>query len=267
MAGRRFSSAQVTVIVVAVCLAVAAVPVGVRASSTGSSVNLTDPHNATNKARVNSHGQLLTSGSTSITGSPTVKVGNFPATQSVAVSNFPSSQPVTGTVDVGNLPATQAVSGTVNVGNLPATQPVSGTVNVGNLPATQPVSGTVNVGNLPATQAVTGTVSTTATTDELFGGFMCGASQPSDVYIDVSAYATLRVYLVNQTANTQGLNVNAYIPAAGGGGNNNSYTVAGGSLGTFASMTQVVQVPAKLIELLCTGGGTNPVEVGLFART
>lgn len=60
----------------------------------------------------------------------------------------------TPTVSVGNFPATQPVTGTVNVGNLPATQPVSGTVNVGNLPATQPVSGTVTVGNFPATQNV-----------------------------------------------------------------------------------------------------------------
>lgn len=57
-------------------------------------------------------------------------------------------------VDVTNFPATQPVSGTVSVNNFPATQPVSGTVNVGNFPGTQPVSGTVSVGNFPATQAI-----------------------------------------------------------------------------------------------------------------
>lgn len=202
MSRRRFTSTQVTLIVVAVCASVIAIPVGVRASSTGSSVNLTDPRNASNRARVNARGQLQVSGSTSITGTPTVKVGNFPATQQVAVTNFP---------------VTQTVAGSVSVSNLPATQPVSGTVNVGNLPSTQDVSGTVAVSNFPSTQAVSGTVTTTATTDQLFGGQMCGSGQPSDVFINVSAYSTLRVYLINQTANTQGLNVNASIPAAGGG--------------------------------------------------
>jgi hypothetical protein len=86
---------------------------------------------------------------------------------SVAVSNWPATQPVSGTVSVGNLPATQSVSGTVavsnhpasiSVSNLPATQPVSGSVAVSNLPATQAVSGSVSVGNFPATQPVSGTV-------------------------------------------------------------------------------------------------------------
>lgn len=85
------------------------------------------------------------------------------------VSNFPATQPVSGTVSVDNFPATQAVSGTVAVSNFPATQPVSGTVTadqgtspwvttVNNFPATQTVSGTVAVSNFPATQAVSGTV-------------------------------------------------------------------------------------------------------------
>lgn len=43
---------------------------------------------------------------------------------SVAVSNFPATQAVSGTVSVGNFPATQAVSGTVAVNNFPATQNV-----------------------------------------------------------------------------------------------------------------------------------------------
>lgn len=64
---------------------------------------------------------------------------------SVAVSNFPATQDVSGTVNVGNFPATQNVGGTVNVGNLPATQQVAGTVSVGNFPATQAVSGTVGI--------------------------------------------------------------------------------------------------------------------------
>ena len=72
----------------------------------------------------------------------------------------------TPTVSVGNFPATQPVSGTVNVGNLPATQVVSGTVTVGNLPATQNVNivgGTTTAG-IPVvskTQAAVGNVAPT----------------------------------------------------------------------------------------------------------
>jgi hypothetical protein len=87
------------------------------------------------------------SGSLTVTGS--VDVSNFPALQSVSVTNFPASQAVTGAVSITNLPATQPVSGTVNVGNLPATQPVSGSVSVSNFPATQPVSGLVTANPMP----------------------------------------------------------------------------------------------------------------------
>ena len=76
-------------------------------------------------------------------------VATFPS--SLSISNFPSTQPVSGSVAISNLPATQPVSGTVglapntsvSVSNLPGIQAVSGTVAVSNLPATQPVSGTV----------------------------------------------------------------------------------------------------------------------------
>ena len=70
----------------------------------------------------------------------------------VAVTNWPVSQNVNGTVDVGNFPATQTVDGTVDVGNFPTS------FDVGNFPATQTVDGTVDVGNFPATQTVDGTV-------------------------------------------------------------------------------------------------------------
>lgn len=93
----------------------------------------------------------------------------------VSVSNFPATQPVSGSVTVSNLPATQPVSGTVSVSNFPATQPVSGTVaaaqsgtwtvSVSNFPATQPVSGSVSVSNFPATQPISGTVSLGAGTN------------------------------------------------------------------------------------------------------
>lgn len=63
----------------------------------------------------------------------------------VQVTNFPSTQPISGTVSVSNLPATQPVSGTVSVGTLPA------------LPAGANAIGSVSVSNLPATQAISAT--------------------------------------------------------------------------------------------------------------
>jgi hypothetical protein len=75
--------------------------------------------------------------------------GTVTITGAVSVSNFPATQPVSGTVA-----ATQSGAWTVGVNNFPATQPVSGTIAVSNFPATQPVSGTVSIGNLPSVQSV-----------------------------------------------------------------------------------------------------------------
>jgi hypothetical protein len=49
----------------------------------------------------------------------------------VEVTNFPATQPVSGSVSVGNFPASQAVTGTF----WQTTQPVSGSVAVSSLPA------------------------------------------------------------------------------------------------------------------------------------
>ncbi len=85
-----------------------------------------------------------------------------PSVESVAVTNFPATQGVSGSIEVSNFPATQAVSDAaleaiisagaakVAVQNYPASQ----VVHVDNLPATQAVSGSVSIANLPATQAV-----------------------------------------------------------------------------------------------------------------
>ena len=111
-------------------------------------------------------------------------IGPGPATN-VAVTNWPTSQNVNGTVEISNVtgghidvevmnwPVTQAVTGTfwqttqpvsgtvtanqgtspwvTSVSNFPATQAVTGTF----FQATQPVSGSVSVSNFPATQSVT----------------------------------------------------------------------------------------------------------------
>jgi len=101
-------------------------------------------------------GQLDVSGS-SITGA--VSVSNFPTTQSVSGSVAVSALPaVSGTVDVGNFPTTQAVSGSVAVSSLPA---VSGAVDVNNFPTTQAISATALP--LPAL-ASTSTLQTTGNT-------------------------------------------------------------------------------------------------------
>ena len=102
--------------------------------------------------------------------SGSVSVSNFPSTQAVTGNFWQATQPVSGTVGVSSLPALPAGSnaiGSVSVSNFPATQPVSGSVAVSNFPATQPVSGTVGIsGTVPvsgtfwqATQPVSGSVS------------------------------------------------------------------------------------------------------------
>lgn len=124
----------------------------------------------------------------------------LPVSGTVAVSNLPATQAVSGpltdtqlratsvpvTVSDGSGPLT--VDGTVGVSNFPVTQPVSGpltdtqlrassvpvtvsdgsgpltvdgTVSVSNFPATQPVSGTIGVNNFPATQPVSGPLTDT----------------------------------------------------------------------------------------------------------
>ena len=66
--------------------------------------------------------------------------GTVDATGSaISVTNFPATQPVSGSISVSNFPATQPVSGTVTVNG-------TVTANVGT--GTQPVSGTVSVGNV-----------------------------------------------------------------------------------------------------------------------
>lgn len=97
---------------------------------------------------------------------------------SISVSNFPVTQPISGTVAVSSLPSIPAGAnaiGSVSISNFPVTQPVSGTVtaNAGtgsftvvqttaaNLNAT--VTGAVSVSNFPATQPVSGTVAISGT--------------------------------------------------------------------------------------------------------
>jgi hypothetical protein len=109
---------------------------------------------------------LQTSGNTSLT---SILGNQTNGTQITQVSNFPATQPVSGTVtanqgtpaaaasrwpvqltDGTNLSSVSA-AGALKVDGSAVTQPVSGTVAVSNFPATQPVSGTVtaNQGTSP----------------------------------------------------------------------------------------------------------------------
>lgn len=119
--------------------------------------------------------------------------GGGPAA-TVSVSNFPATQPVSGTltcnVGTGTQPvsgtfwqATQPISGTVTANVGTGTQPVSGTVSVANFPSTQAVTGNfwqvnqpVSVSNFPATQPVSGTVTVTGSVATGAPGtpFRCG---------------------------------------------------------------------------------------------
>lgn len=84
---------------------------------------------------------------------------------SVTVTNFPATQPVSGTVNVSNFDGGVWISSMpqVTIANFPGSQVVSGSVSVSNFPATQPVSGTfwqatqpVSIATMPSTP-VTGT--------------------------------------------------------------------------------------------------------------
>lgn len=85
----------------------------------------------------------------------------------VNVTNFPATQPISGSVSITGTPAVTVSSGSINatVQNFPATQPVSGSVSITGTPSVTVSSGSINttVQNFPATQPVSGTVSISGT--------------------------------------------------------------------------------------------------------
>jgi hypothetical protein len=89
-------------------------------------VVLGDPSTYGNQATVSAAGAVKVDGSAvtqPVTG--TIAVGNFPATQPVSISG---SVPVSGAVSVSNFPGSQPVTGTF----WQSTQPVSGTLGIVN---------------------------------------------------------------------------------------------------------------------------------------
>ena len=95
-----------------------------------------------------------------------VAVATMPAiTGTVAVSSMPHLSYLTDNVAVATQPAlvfatdkVDATGSAVSVSNFPATQPISGSVSVSNFPATQPISGTVAVSSQPALSYLTDNV-------------------------------------------------------------------------------------------------------------
>ena len=90
-------------------------------------------------------------------------------TDSVGVSNFPATQPISGSVSVSNFPATQPISGTVTViDSVPLA--VSGTVAVSNAgqqlsAASIPVVISSDQSPIPITGSISATSAATATAD------------------------------------------------------------------------------------------------------
>jgi hypothetical protein len=184
-------------------------------------------------------------------GTPFVTVLN-PATtvttgtsSDVRVTNFPATQPVSGTVSVSSSvavtgtfwQATQPVSGTVAVSNLPTTQTVGGTVNVGNFPASQAVS----VSNFPATQPVS--IAAAVNVNDNGGSLTTDTPQlPATLGAKASA-ASLPVVVASDQAPLS-------VTDAGG-----SFTVDTGSPGVFA-LTPSSLAANSLVPIRNTGSSS-----------
>ena len=155
-----------------------------------------------------------------------------------------------GTVAVSNLPSTQPVSGTVNVGNLPATQPVSGTVSVGNFPATQPVSGSVSVANLASVLGSSAPKVVSATLNSASSRFL----------LDVTGLSSAMVHVQGSGVMTLKFGGTADLDGVGSGGRR-LWKSGVGSLGTstIAIDGSVTQVDSEYRVIL--GGSFLSIDV------
>lgn len=95
------------------------------------------------------------------------------------INNFPTTQPISGTIGVNNFPTTQPITGSVNIGNFPTTQPISGSISVANFPSIQPISGTVAISSYAGTQSITDSQTTYIETTFTLGagGSFLGSSR------------------------------------------------------------------------------------------
>lgn len=135
-------------------------------------------------------------------------VGSSIVTGSIAVSNFPSVQVVTGTVLA--LPTgTQTVVGTVTavitgtlqttVTNFPATQTVTGSVGITNFPAVQVITGTVALAAQPITITSTGSLSTLDRKSSLATTSSVNASNSTSQVLLSSSLARLQGLVFNDS--------------------------------------------------------------------
>lgn len=127
--------------------------VNVAAGGSTGAVTIADGADVTQGAKADSAATNSTSSWSVVSllkGLYSLLAGTLTVGGSVSVSNFPATQPVSGTVT-----ANQGTAGSSawKVDGSGVTQPISGSVSVSNFPATQPVSGTItsNQGTANAT--------------------------------------------------------------------------------------------------------------------
>lgn len=129
-----------------------------------------------------------------------IVVGDVTISAGVSVTNFPATQPVSGTVAVSNFPATQPVSGTVTVANPGLTDT--------QLRATPvPISGTVTTTSVTAATATVNSVSVgvSATTLLVANVARKGAvvfNESGTLYVKFGSAASSTSYTYRLTANT-----------------------------------------------------------------
>jgi hypothetical protein len=172
-------------------------------------------------------------GGNSITVDGSVSVSNFPATQpvsgtvtanagtgtmNVSVQNaslpvtgtfYQATQPVSGTVELGTTSLTALE--TISVANFPATQPVSGTVTVQDGGSSITVDGSVSVSNFPATQDVSVQNASLAVTGTFFQ-----ATQPVSGTVTADTELPAAVALGDSTANPTAPHVGSCIEGFNG---------------------------------------------------
>ena len=160
--------------------------------------------------------------------------------------------PISGTVAVSNFPASQAVTGTF----FQATQPVSGTVNVGTLPSITIANTSFDVGNFPAFPAVQGV--SNVLVDSLF--VKTDPSAPLEVNIQSSS---IGFQVANVLANSLFVQNDATTPLIV-----KVPTIGCVSLNTIGLVSQVIstsQNTIRSISLSHVGSGNNFCYLKLYA--
>lgn len=177
MESKRLSGKNITIMVVAVCMAVVSMPAAVYAS-TGSFINITDPITAAYKARVSAKGSLVVSPRDAVSGY-NAKIDSL------------GRQQVAGTVMTVASGGTQAVSGTISTQQLPSNGAVSASSSF--VPASNPDSLTIV---LPAGKSF-------ALTDVVLAD------------MDTTYSSSVRVKVFTPTTPTCGSNAGSYIGTDG----------------------------------------------------